>query len=261
MHRAVFLLVLISLSFSSCDDPPNEFTIEDEKKLCSVLHNRILERTADFQVLPSSNIIVYDYMQELFDEVLNAPSIVFKDYFNWTIYILVDDSKIDAFSLPGGCIYIYTGLLKNMDKVDHLAGMIAHIVYHVDKRHQISNVYPIYGFDKLNAIANETSSSEDADQLLDGLVDQRYTENQESDADQTSVDYLQFSRYSCSSLIGFYQLMDSLPTNSFLINHPLADREQVITDRVQQIGCSSILWHDSPNGDQGNYSTVISTLP
>lgn len=261
MCRLLICILFLTVCFSACDDPPNEFTIEDEKKLCAVIHDRILERVSEFQVLSTSNIIVYDYMQELFEEVLSAPSILFKDYFNWNVYIILDDSKIDAFTTPGGCIYLYSGLLKNMDKVDHLAGMIAHLIYHIDKRHQINNIYPIYGFDLLNDIANDMASEQEIDQLIDGLLSQEYTEDQEVEADQSSVDYLQFSRYSCSSLIGFYQLMDSIPSNTFMQNHSLADREQAIIDRVQQIGCSSILWHDSPNGDQGNYSTVISTLP
>lgn len=52
----------------------------------------------------------------------------------WTLTIL-DDDVINAFVLPDGSIYIYTGLLKIFDNIDEAAFVISHELSHVLLRH------------------------------------------------------------------------------------------------------------------------------
>lgn len=48
---------------------------------------------------------------------------------------VVQDKDINAFSLPGGFIYVYDGLLKFTESDDELAGVLAHEVAHASLRH------------------------------------------------------------------------------------------------------------------------------
>lgn len=48
---------------------------------------------------------------------------------------LVQDKDINAFSLPGGYIYVYDGLVKSSESDDELAGVLAHEVAHAALRH------------------------------------------------------------------------------------------------------------------------------
>ncbi|MGV3617828.1 MAG: M48 family metalloprotease [Fimbriimonas sp.] len=48
---------------------------------------------------------------------------------------VVQDKDINAFSLPGGFIYVYDGLVKFAESDDELAGVLAHEVAHASLRH------------------------------------------------------------------------------------------------------------------------------
>lgn len=54
--------------------------------------------------------------------------------FNYTFKVL-EGKDVNAFSLPGGYIYVYDGLLKYIESDDELAGVLAHEVSHASLRH------------------------------------------------------------------------------------------------------------------------------
>jgi predicted Zn-dependent protease len=56
-------------------------------------------------------------------------------------FSVIDDSRtINAFALPGGKIYITTGLLTKLDNEAELAAVLAHEVAHVSYRHYARNL-------------------------------------------------------------------------------------------------------------------------
>lgn len=56
--------------------------------------------------------------------------------FTYTFKV-VEDKEVNAFSLPGGFIYVNTGLLDFVRSDDELAGVIAHEIVHASHRHMI----------------------------------------------------------------------------------------------------------------------------
>jgi Zn-dependent protease with chaperone function len=54
--------------------------------------------------------------------------------FPYTIKVIYDDS-INAFALPGGPMYLHTGLIKAADNEAQIAGVLAHEISHVALRH------------------------------------------------------------------------------------------------------------------------------
>ena len=50
-------------------------------------------------------------------------------------FFMVDDSRINAFAIPGGYIGVHTGLLDATRNEDELAGVLAHEIAHVTQRH------------------------------------------------------------------------------------------------------------------------------
>ncbi|HOK54837.1 MAG TPA: M48 family metalloprotease, partial [Armatimonadota bacterium] len=48
---------------------------------------------------------------------------------------VVDNEDINAFSLPGGIIYIYSGLIDFVETDDELAGVLAHEIAHASHHH------------------------------------------------------------------------------------------------------------------------------
>lgn len=53
------------------------------------------------------------------------------------IFHLVEDSTLNAFALPGGHVVINSGLLLQADSPEEVAGVLAHEISHVTKRHHI----------------------------------------------------------------------------------------------------------------------------
>ena len=51
---------------------------------------------------------------------------------------VIDDPAINAFALPGGFLYVNSGLLLAADEEDQLAGVMAHEIAHVAARHWAS---------------------------------------------------------------------------------------------------------------------------
>jgi len=48
---------------------------------------------------------------------------------------IVDQAEPNAFSIPGGAVYVSRGLLALIDREDELAGVLAHEIAHVTQRH------------------------------------------------------------------------------------------------------------------------------
>ncbi len=50
-------------------------------------------------------------------------------------FAVVDAPEVNAFAVPGGYVYVNRGLIERMDRMDELAGVLAHEIGHVSLRH------------------------------------------------------------------------------------------------------------------------------
>ncbi|HYV48147.1 MAG TPA: M48 family metallopeptidase [Myxococcaceae bacterium] len=50
---------------------------------------------------------------------------------------VLDDETVNAFALPGGHVFVFTGLLKKSQSPDEVAGVLAHELGHVVLRHHL----------------------------------------------------------------------------------------------------------------------------
>lgn len=62
----------------------------------------------------------------------------------WEFHI-VDDPSINAFNIPGGHVYVHTGLIRAADNVAELAGVMAHEIAHGVSRHATERLSKTYG--------------------------------------------------------------------------------------------------------------------
>lgn len=53
---------------------------------------------------------------------------------------IVDNAMENAFALPGGRVYFTTGLLDEAGSAEEVAGIMAHEIVHVEKRHGMQNM-------------------------------------------------------------------------------------------------------------------------
>ena len=75
----------------------------------------------------------------------------------WTFGVL-DTDTINAFAMPGGNVLISHGLLKRLQSESELAGVLAHEIAHVVKRHQLQAIQSGAGSDALADIGKELAA-------------------------------------------------------------------------------------------------------
>jgi beta-barrel assembly-enhancing protease len=86
---------------------------------------------AQYEVV--NNKFLQDYVQKLGQKLAAGPEAA-NSGFKFTFTVLNVD-EINAFALPGGPMFIYTGLLKAVDNEAQLAGVMGHEMSHVILRH------------------------------------------------------------------------------------------------------------------------------
>ena len=57
-------------------------------------------------------------------------------------FFIVDDSQLNAFAVPGGSVYLYTGLIERAKSTDELAGVLGHEIVHIKARHMARSSGP-----------------------------------------------------------------------------------------------------------------------
>jgi predicted Zn-dependent protease len=79
---------------------------------------------------------INDYVTQLGDSIARHTS---RSDLDWHFYI-VDSHQVNAFSLPGGYVYVNRGLIESTDRLDELAGVLGHEIGHVIQRHSVKQM-------------------------------------------------------------------------------------------------------------------------
>ncbi|MBL9206157.1 MAG: M48 family metalloprotease [Opitutaceae bacterium] len=76
---------------------------------------------------------------------------------NWRFALLASDT-VNAYSAPGGRVFITRGLYKKLDTDDKLAGVLGHEIEHIDRRHAVKIIARGEFLSGVNALVSERSS-------------------------------------------------------------------------------------------------------
>lgn len=253
------------MALLSCDENRHFviFSIQNDVDLGKQVKQEIGNNPAQYKILSSSSYPqVYNYLYGMRDAILNSGEISYKDEFAWELYVLEDDSTLNAFATPGGYIYIYTGLIKYLDHADDLAGVLGHEMAHADQRHSIRNLQKSYGVEALLAIAlgqNPGALEQIAGQIAGQLAGLKFSREYETDADSHSVAYLSHTKYACNGAALFFIKLNEqggARPPEFLSTHPNPEnRVENINKEAAKLKCSTAL-----SGDTG-YDQIKSSLP
>ncbi len=123
---------------------------------------------------------------------------------------VIDSSDINAFTLPGGFLYINRGLIESVDNEAELAGVIAHEVAHIAARHGIEQAtkgvlinwaaIPLIFFGGWGGfLVNQTAN------LVIPLSYFKFSRGAEKEADRLAAQYLWKTGYDPQGLITFFE--------------------------------------------------------
>jgi predicted Zn-dependent protease len=124
---------------------------------------------------------------------------------------IVEEPTLNAFALPGGNVVLHSGLLLAADRAEEVAGVLAHEIAHVTRRHSIRNIISSAGLYLLLAALVGDATGIIA-VLADNsafLLDRKFSRDFEREADDTGWDYLVRSDIEPRGMITFFQKMQS----------------------------------------------------
>ncbi len=129
-------------------------------------------------------------------------------------YKVIDSPELNAFSLPGGWVYIYTGLLKHLKNEADLAFVLGHETGHIVGRHAIRRLQVIYGINFLLSLTlggKEVSQTElEVIKVLYQIVLAGYSRQEEFEADEMGAYFTGKAGWNPVASIETLEILDKL---------------------------------------------------
>jgi beta-barrel assembly-enhancing protease len=119
------------------------------------------------------------------DSIVNRLTNGLKSTYNYKVYIIKNDD-VNAFTIPGGRIFIFTGLIEKLDSSAYLAAVLAHEIGHNEKHHLVNRLLTTFGLQLLIG-GDEVVIG----QVIKDLGGLKYARSQETEADEFAYTLLE----------------------------------------------------------------------
>lgn len=229
----------IMVVFTSCSDSwKNYISTEIDVEMGKLAQNQYDAIYADQILDEKENQELYNNINLIKERILKSGNVIHADDFKWDLKI-ISDTVLNAFCLPGGKIYVYTGLINYLDNEAQLAGVIGHEIAHADKRHSIDNMAKQLGLSSLvSLVFGDGSGLVNIAQSLIGL---KFNRDNEAQADEFSINYLYNTVYDASEANGFFEKLQkdnhTEEELDFLSTHPAPEnRKQNMLNHWRELG-------------------------
>ena len=225
--RARLALVLGALLLSSCATlgGANYYSLDQEWEI-----GRQLQAELRTQLPLSRDRALNDYVNRMGQEMVRQTTLANR---RWSFYVVQDDA-VNAFNIPGGAVYVNTGLIRRVGSASELAGAVAHEVAHGVARHGTGRLSKAQ---ETNAIASAVlGRSGGVEQIAAGIAARgafaSFSRSDEREADRMGVDLMAASGWDPDGLAALLSRLAEGERGggaAFLRTHPLSrDRMQAV---------------------------------
>jgi len=148
-------------------------------------------------------------------------------------FAVADLPEINAFSLPGGPVWINRGVLSRAANESQVAAVLAHEVAHIAMRHGADRLtqgmVAKWGIGLLGALLGNTGgagTAQAAASMLTGGVFLKFSRAEEREADEVGMSILTRSGWSGRGMVELFQMLareagrDESGVDAFLSSHP-----------------------------------------
>ncbi|HEX7181924.1 MAG TPA: M48 family metalloprotease [Thermoanaerobaculia bacterium] len=218
-RRIVPAVLAVLLAAGIADAALNLVSLDQEWSMRSDLHS---------QVASQKRVMRDDYLSYIGNRIADQTP-----YGNrqWDFFI-VEDPAVNAFNLPGGLVYVNSGLIAEADNLEQFAGVLAHEIGHGAARHGTQLMTRSYGYSAIAGLLlgrNAGQGKQMLAQLVGVGVLTNYTRSAENEADKLGVEYAYRAGFDPDGAADFFrQLLDMRqrrPTRveQFFSSHPLTE--------------------------------------
>ena len=158
----------------------------------------------------------------------------------WEFHVVADPS-INAFNIPGGHVYVNTGLIMASRNTSELAGVIAHEIAHGASRHATERITKVYGLNLAAGLLlgqQPSQMKQLAAQLAAGGLVAKFSRDDEREADRLGVGYMYRAGYDPNGMATMFEKLLSerkrrpSSVEQFFSTHPLSE-ERIVSVRQQ----------------------------
>ncbi len=243
-RNTFFAVVLASLLAGGCGSAGgagdfNLISLEEEWQLGAQLSREVAS-----QVRLNNDPAVNAYVQDMGRRIVAQAAPPFNQL-PWQFHVVQDDA-INAFAIPGGHVYVNTGLIKNADNASELAGVMAHEISHILARHSTEMISRQYGLSIIAGAVlgqNPGQLAQIAAQLVAGGALARFSREAEREADNIGIQAMAAAGYNPNGMASMFEELlehrrgQPSRVEQFFSTHPLTeDRISEARSRAQQIG-------------------------
>ena len=155
-------------------------------------------------------------------------------------FFLIEKDEMNAFTTPGGNIYLFSGLMDKLTTDDQIAFVMAHEIGHCAARHTVKKYQAALGYNLIGSIILGQVGGEKAREITSmssnvimSLVFSAYSRRDEYEADRLGVKYLRLAGYDPKASIA---ALETLQKESGNAGGPLALRSHpYLPDRIEAV--------------------------
>ncbi len=246
MDYSKIILTLLSIFLFTCDSIRPFFLSEDEEiTMGDKFKAQIINDQVNYPPF-RGNVKVSVYIDSLGQRLASVQKDWSSSLLKFTFTIINDDTMVNAFAVPGGHVFVYTGLLLAVENEAQIAGVLAHEIGHITKHHSANMLVQqnMLGFVNDILFGSDSSSITAITSLLEGLTFLRFSRENEYEADNCAVAYTALAGMNPSGLSEFLTILQKKygdipriiePVENAVSSHPpLSKRVENVNELIKK---------------------------
>ena len=192
---------------------------------------------------PEVSLYVADVLKRLVKAIPPQP-------FDFTSSVVLHNA-LNAFAVPGGYVFVFTGMIMNLEREEELAGVLAHELAHVTQRHvaarleraqylTLGSILAGVAGVALGGPAGGAAAIGAAGASQSAMLN--YSRLDESEADNLGLQYMTAAGYPPGGMVGGFKVlrhknwMSGINVPTYLSTHPaIGDRVNSLQARIETL--------------------------
>ena len=242
----IFLIVFVSFFLAGCSPEYNLATKKEEMIYYSTDREVKLGRNIDKQLAkekdfkPADDILLQKRVEDIGNKIV---AVCDRKDISYYFKVLADE-EVNAFSLPGGYVYVNKGLIEKTESDDELAAVIGHEIAHIVARHSVKRLQAALSYSLLRILTSQIPQSQEVNASADYAFAQiltGYSRDDELLADKLSAKYCRLAGYDPEAMVTFLKRLQyinrkkPLQPRSYFKTHPyVPDRIRTVKQELGQ---------------------------